>query len=711
MTSLIPPAEQNNSSRTVLAAIRERYPESSFLALGQTVFWDEPVKSVLLQMLAINNLGGKMVIGVHDTDYFAKARVQSAGPRRFALMAHNDGTTRDLWSAAGEISTLFGSETFPSRDSYLRHGVPFRRLARADAAGVQAFLDATTEAWGWRGLVYTGSRNLIVSRLRLSEVGDGIMEMLGWGFENAIAQIAPGCCRDEARAVCERILGWCREFRSQHPDCTLTDLFQHLLPRFYALLLGSEPQNIEVTGTASLLRFAPDTADLPRFRFVDIFLNPGTAEAAKTAYNRALTGAEMYTLDRFGAGALPFDLIVPEHGRGTLRLTPRVLFVETPQPIAIALKKPIESVQELAAVVHTKIANDVALVGKAVSLVSMLAQEFIFVFNEEGSMYVRRTRQMNDALVAQGISLDMRPILRLRYHTWDALSVGSSTLQPAKHIAEAFGRTTITSSDFAARWHDVINEQKALCHELTNLRKPLELMQFLMVRDPERLPKACVEEYQEAKAVLVRLREQASLVQWEIERMYARIQSLKERLVAAQRLMGEHFRSVEDWNAVEIARRTLYEDEISAFIYHKRVLLNEVTALKHQRVAIERGDAALQARAALSYIELEAETARMKLVRNALLTIDGLNHTNHRPSVWWLPMVDSSGNWFRRIAETTDVYTEPLLSPQLATGIASGISARPDASFPSQLDGQPDAESASGHSSAMAAVVSPQPVI
>jgi hypothetical protein len=651
-----------HSAAQLLAEIRAQYPDSPFLALGQTVFWDEPVKAVLRQLLDENNLGGKLLVGVHDTDYFAKARVRRATRGRFALMPHNDGTTKDLWSAAGEISTLFGSETFPGRHELIRFGVAFERLAAASAKGRQAFLDEVTEAWGWRGLVYTGSRDRIVNSLPLAEVGPGILEMLEWGFENAVCQILPFCCQCEARRVADTILGWCRGYLHDYPDRTLSDLFQHCLPLLYELLLLREPSGIEVSSTTKILRFAPDTAHLPRFKFVNLFLDPATRAAAISAYDRAVTGSEIYTLDKFGAGALPFDVIIPERGRGTLRVIDRVVFVETRQPVAIGLKRPLTSVSELAEVLCHKLGTDITLVGKAVSLVSMLAQEFVFVFSEEGSLYVRRTRKMNDLLREAGVSLDMRPILRVRHNTWDSLVAGQSTLNLPEHLADAFGRRTITSPEFAASWKQVVEEQKLLCNRIAEIRKPLDLLSFLIDRDPVGPWDERRAAYLDAKHRLLSLREETAAIQASVDDRYTRLRTLRARSQEVQKERGDHFRSVRSWTHTEVDRRESYARDFNALSLEKRNLIGQIDALKQKRCSIERSSEAELARSELTQIENEAESARLRIVRNALLAVEGLPHTNHRPSAWWLPMLDKSGEVFGRMVATTELYTEPLIS-------------------------------------------------
>ncbi|KAG8526085.1 uncharacterized protein KY384_000077 [Bacidia gigantensis] len=649
------------SPRETLATLRAQYPDSPFLALGQTVFWDEPVKAALRLLLDESGLGGHMTVGVHDTDYFAKAQIRRGEQGRFALLAHNDGSTRDLWSAAGEISTLFGSETFPRRQDYARYGAAFERVAKSSGKLRQEFLDEMTEAWGWRGLVYTGSRDIIVNQLPLREVGDGIMQMLDWGFANAVQQIVPGCCQDEARRVADDIMGWCQGYRAANPDRTLSDLYQFLLPKFYELLLGHAPTDISVDCTANLLRLTPETAALPRFRFVEAFLNPQTRDIAIQAYNDSLDGAEIYTLDKFGAGALPFDLILPEHGRGTLRVTPRVLFVETRQPVAIALKRPIETVAELAEVLYRKFGDSVTLVGKAVTLVSMLAQEFIFVFSEEGSLYVSRTRQMNNALAKAGVPLDMRPILRMRYDTWDALAVSETTLRPAAHLAATFDQPTLPASEFAATWRHVVAEQRALCERLAELKKPLDLMAFLQEREPDGNWAAQIRAYHDAQDCLLTLREDAAALQAQVNAYYVRLRTLGALRQSVQTAKGQHHRSMTEWTPEQEATREAFTRREREIAREKRGICANVVALKAQRWNIERGAEAVECRSRRSGIADQAESARMRLIRNALLTTEGLTHTAHRPSAWWFPLADTSGAWFRRLVDTTELYTEPLL--------------------------------------------------
>ena len=654
-------ASETDRPALLLADIRARYPDSPFLALGQTVFWDEPVKAVLRCLLDENGLGGEMLVGVHDTDYFAKARVHRAGPSRFALMAHNDGTTKDLWSAAGEISTLFGSETFPGRHQLIKYGVAFECLAKASSQGRQAFLDEITEAWGWRGLVYTGSRDRIVNTLPLSEVGPGVLEMLAWGFDNAVCQVLPFCCQCEARRVGDTVLGWCRDYLRENPDGYLTDLFQHCLPLLYELLMLRPAAGIDVSSTSKLLRFAPDTAHLPRFRFVHLFIDPATRDAAVGAYDRAVAGSEIYTLDKFGAGALPFDVIIPNRGRGTLRVTDRVVFVETRNPVAIGLKQPVTSVGELAEVLCRKLGSDLTLVGKAVSLVSMLAQEFIFVFNEEGSLYVHRTRKMNDLLADAGVALDMRPILRIRHSTWDSLAAGEATLSLPEHLAAAFGRRTITAPEFAASWKQVVEEQRALCNDLARIRKPLHLLAFLGERDPAGPWDEKCAEYLTAKRTLLNLRAEACTLQSRVDEAYAHIRELGRQSQAIHRARGEHYRATLDWTSAESARRETFQQDLERVCTEKRALIANIATWKDARLQIEHGEEARAAHASLTEVENEAEMARLKLVRHALLTADGLTHTNHRPSAWWLPMLDRNGAIFRQMTATTEMYTEPLI--------------------------------------------------
>jgi hypothetical protein len=139
------------------------------------------------------------------------------------------------------------------------------------------------------------------------------------------------------------------------------------------------------------------------------------------------------------------------------------------------------------------------------------------------------------------------------------------------------------------------------------------------------------------------------------------LKALKAEGLTLQEVQGAHFRSVTEWTPDEEARRAGFEQDRERIEHEKRDLRTQIQRFKAERQQIERGPEALAARETIRTIENEAELARLYLIRNALLTSEGLPHTNHRPSAWWLPVVDSTGEWFRRIADTTELYTEPLM--------------------------------------------------
>jgi hypothetical protein len=649
------------SARRTLEELRARYPQTSFLALGQTIFWDEPMKAVLCRMLDALELGGKIILGVHDTDYFARVKIRTTGEPGFELMPHNDGSTKDLWSAAGEISRLFGSETFPTRHDFARYGVGFRKAARSYGGDFQEFLDTVTEAWGWRGLVYTGSRDLIVHALPLQEVGDAVEKMLQWGVEGTLESIVDHCCREEARAFANHLLQMVQEYRWSHPNAMLTHLYQHLFPKLFELLLGSPSDRVEVESTTHLLRLTPETASFPRFEFVNLFLHETTRSLATRAYNEAVAGSEIYTLDKFGLGALPCDVILPHHGRGTLRVTLRAIHIETPEPIRIPLQQPIRNVHDLAVILTQEFGEHVTLVGKAVALISMLAREFIFVFNEEGSAYVTRTRRMNNILKAHGVPLELKPILRLKYHTWDALEVGKATLALPDHLATTFHRPKIPATEFAMNWRKVVEEQEKLLEEVRDIRSPRKLLEFLTHLNAAEWGD-CLECYNGAKQTLRNLHVQCMAIQEEVYALYRQLAQVKESIRTTERAKGEHYRTTQEWTQEELDKRKAFDAKLSELLTERRQILDKIEALKLQRLAIERGPEASPARAEITRIEEAAELARLQLVRNAILTRTGLTHTQHRPTAWWLPMVDPDGRWFQRIVETTEAYTEPLVN-------------------------------------------------
>ena len=668
----------------VLCELQERYPNTTFLALGQTVFWDEPMKAVLNCLMDEAGVRFPFLLCVHCTDYFAKLHRPIQTDRTIVALPHNDGTTRDLWSAAGELSCLFGSEVVPTRQRYVNAGVAFDKVVKWHPDGEQRFIDRMTEAWGWRGLVHTEFHSVIVHEVCLNHALEPLLELLQWGFEESLKMLPPKH-REKARMqVSDRILGWMNDFAKQYPDQCLSTLYQWLFPRFFAML-GAPVDNITTNCSANLLKVSPETCGLPRFHLLDIFLNPQTRPIAQEAYNHAVADSEIYTLDRFGEGAIPFDLIVPKRGRGTIRITDSWLFVETEDPMAIRLERPVHSVADLAQVIQQHFAPGATVVGKAVALVSMLAREFLFVMNEGGSPYVWRTRRMNQYLREHGIEWNIHPILRLVYPTWDTFgSANCETVALPEHLASAFGKREICTSEFSARWREVVAEQKALLETIRQLSRPREVLEFLAQREGENWH-VLREEYDAHIATLRELRREAEQIHQRIHALYAQIEQWKQEYQRIELAKGENYRQT-----IKPLREKLWElaqqgitagaeverirDEIRQHeearkrfdreLQERRECIAEAQAevarLKPRRQQLERGDQNRRARQRVFEIESQAELRKMEMVRQAILVSEGLVHTDHRPTFWWIPLVDPSGGWLERITQGTAMYLEEI---------------------------------------------------
>lgn len=239
----------------VLEELKRTAPNAPLLALGQTIFWDEPMKLALLNAMHEVDPNRKFLFGVHDTDYFARlhARLLPRNAQLFdgyALLPHNDGSTRTLWSAAGEIAQLFGSETVPTLKMFAQNGGNVERVARSCAEGMGTFIDALTEAWGWRGLVSREPAPRPVYEIPLREVAHALDALLEFGLDGTSALLDDAESRSRACDWAWRLRQRVQQIAQTQPDASLADLYVQLYPELLSALHGGAlPETIGFTRT------------------------------------------------------------------------------------------------------------------------------------------------------------------------------------------------------------------------------------------------------------------------------------------------------------------------------------------------------------------------------------------------------------------------------------------------------------------------------
>lgn len=632
----------------VFAELDRQAPGAPLLALGQTVFWDELMKLGLIQQLKNRSF----IAGVHDTDYFAKLPGGKSN-QGFTPVPHNDTTTKGLWSAAAEFSALFGSETVVTRELYQHYGARFEKAAR----GKPKFLDEITEAWGWRGVVALGDEAPITADVPTSEVLPALLETLRWATDNTLEAIA----EPERILAKERVDELFRLIDDNKDAKTLADLYERLLPALGQFVTGHEV-NIRTTRTTKLLQFNRETSSLPRFDIVDAFVNPRTAKKARDAYNSALKGSEIYGLDRFMSGAIPFDLVVPGKGRGTLRIAKHAVIIMTHDPIFISLSKPLESVGDLATAIENRLGPDCTLIGKAVSLIGMLAREFVFVFHEGASSYVHLSRKFHDLMDSDGIALKLNPILRVRYHAWDALRHCYSWLRLPSPLQRPFGTEEICAPSIAARWREVQEEQELILQQLSVQKRSIDLIEYL--RDTSGPSWKCLaHEYGELHNHLSDLQVKLQRLKEERQAMYSVLREAKQARVQAEIFKGQHFREFifeKNPSSADLQERKELTEAVEAEIANVMRVKQKVREMLNEQKLLTKDPKILKIHDRRRDIEREAELKRIKLIRDAVIATQGLTRASRRPSAWWFPILCPDGGWFTETLQNAECYLEPL---------------------------------------------------
>lgn len=635
------------SVESTLRSLQEEAPNAPLLALGQTVFWDEPLKAALPILAEEAGVSVKLVAGVHDTDYFAKLPGGVDARKPFVTLSKNDGSTKEFWSAAGEFSALFGSETPVTKEALSEAGVFLERIFPGDHDAV----DKVTEAWGWRGLASSDPKPRVTAEIPMNQAFGAIQETFDWATSETLACLSEPEQREEGEAAVDSLKALLCDAREHCASTTLSSYYACLLPRLHQFVTG-QPSTAEIVTTTKLLSFGRATSHLPRFGFVNLFLDPKTADAARRAYDDAVRGTEVYTLDKFGTGAIPFDLVIPKEGRGTIRLTSKVLIVTTPEPKFVTLSRSLQSVADLAAVVEDAF-GECTLVGKAISFISMLAAEYVFAFHEGASMYVSQTKRVHDSLRSQGIEVRANPILRVGLEAWESLVDTSLWFRLPEPLRSPFGAEVVSGATLGKAWKCVREQQRAAIAKLGEARNIASLIRTLHSIKAGRW-ETIATEYDAVGQVLSPLDAVIKGIRGQVRAAQDRLRAIKGEWLDAERGRGEAFRKGDE------GVRAALGDRIVDLRAERRELRERLKSLRDQQAEAAASPELQAARARRKEIAREAQLSRLRCVQEAVMATSGMEKTNRRPAAWWFAVASPDGSWFRNLLPRIQLRLEPL---------------------------------------------------
>ncbi|HWA84331.1 MAG TPA: hypothetical protein VG820_12885, partial [Fimbriimonadaceae bacterium] len=110
----------------------------------------------------------------------------------------------------------------------------------------------------------------------------------------------------------------------------------------------------------------------------------------------------------------------------------------------------------------------------------------------------------------------------------------------------------------------------------------------------------------------------------------------------------------------DLAERARIQADLAAAVREAHDVEASIRNLKHQQQELSRNAEVLQAHERRRRIEVEAELARLRLIREAVISSRGMRRAGYRPSAWWFRLVCPDGLWFRETVDSAMCYLEPL---------------------------------------------------
>ena len=199
--------------------------------------------------------------------------------------------------------------------------------------------------------------------------------------------------------------------------------------------------------------------------------------------------------------------------------------------------------------------------------------------------------------------------------------------------------------------------------ELATFRRPLELIQFLK-KSLGGTWQCLAEEYEGTQSRLEQLHIEVKGLQSQKRSLVQEIRTLKSKVDEMQKERGRQWRAeiFEKEASKESHER---RNEITTSISNAR---NEIakcwaswSRLEDEIKQIVSSEGIQRIKDRRENIALEAELARIQMIRGAVIATDGLTKAAHRPSAWWFQLVCPDRTWFRATMANASYRLEELV--------------------------------------------------